>query len=525
MAASGGLGTIHFKFKAALKSDTVTFDGHYISVGEVKRLIANKKGLGADAYAELELSDPGSLSVHSNDSAQLPRNSSVLVRRIPGQARKPGPGDRGGPRGAAAGGAGAAQAPVLLATALPTTVNEGDEFGGDPYEARTADREREDQLISAVVDAQQEAWRAETDRTILQQAQRGRGRAGRGMGRGLGVPEHYWCPHCGSRGHYARDCPKRNDPEAQAALKYVRAPAGIPMTMLNRTAGGTLLLPSGETVSLRHNEDLFEREVGAVPGAPPGTKAAAGALPGPNADGAEQLLHLDGRGMEAEEAAHAAPGAPAAASAGGGAGASEPLAIVPAGGGGLFDEDDPLQQAGNEASSLQLGLGMELGLPEAQQRGSKQQAAAQPAADGEWRGRKQIGACLRFAWSSSAALLQHAATALLFTLPATYCILTIPFYFLLAIACACADGGQDDLHRFLHELADVMPRGPMAALLRAFKAGQPLSEQDFQQLLTDYPNPNAPKAVAAAASGPGKPPSAGGDRGGRQQQACEEPAR
>jgi hypothetical protein len=36
---------VHFKFRSALLTDTVTFDGDHVSLGDLKRLIAKRKGL------------------------------------------------------------------------------------------------------------------------------------------------------------------------------------------------------------------------------------------------------------------------------------------------------------------------------------------------------------------------------------------------------------------------------------------------------------------------------------------------
>lgn len=48
---------VQFKFKSATTSETVLFDGTYISVGDLKREIVEKKGLSKDHAAELLLSE------------------------------------------------------------------------------------------------------------------------------------------------------------------------------------------------------------------------------------------------------------------------------------------------------------------------------------------------------------------------------------------------------------------------------------------------------------------------------------
>ena len=51
-------GVVHFKFKSSNSYDAVGFEGAFVSVGELKILIAEKKGLNKDATSELLLSDP-----------------------------------------------------------------------------------------------------------------------------------------------------------------------------------------------------------------------------------------------------------------------------------------------------------------------------------------------------------------------------------------------------------------------------------------------------------------------------------
>lgn len=274
-------GVVHFKFRSALTYDNVSFDGHYVSVGEIKKLIADKKGLGVDGGAELELSDPQTKQVYKDDSVQLPRNSSVVVKRIPAaKGRHAATTGRGGPTAAH----NSASASYVGLTTVPATVHantaapgaiapsaqDADDFGDDVYEEQAAKRKAalddEQARIEAALHGQEEQWHSEQDRTVREAAARGRGRGGRGYGRGGRPPDHYWCRKCGAQGqHWQHDCPKRNEPDLD--LKFVRAPAGIPMTMLNMTSEGGLLLPNGELASMASNDELFRKEMAALPSA------------------------------------------------------------------------------------------------------------------------------------------------------------------------------------------------------------------------------------------------------------------
>ena len=74
---------INFKFKSALSYDSVKFDGAFISVGELKGIIADKKGLSQDLRAELVLSDPRTKTEYTDAAQLLPKSSAVFVRRTP----------------------------------------------------------------------------------------------------------------------------------------------------------------------------------------------------------------------------------------------------------------------------------------------------------------------------------------------------------------------------------------------------------------------------------------------------------
>lgn len=43
LSAMAGQGQVHFKFKSTKAFDSVSFSGHYLSVGELKALISEKK--------------------------------------------------------------------------------------------------------------------------------------------------------------------------------------------------------------------------------------------------------------------------------------------------------------------------------------------------------------------------------------------------------------------------------------------------------------------------------------------------
>lgn len=180
---------VRYRFKNAVAEDSVAFDGAVIQIGDVKRLIAVKRGLGADGAAELTLYDPASGEEHSDDAKVLPRNSLVLVKRAPVAKFKPLQSAAGGaaaplPASAAgaANGGGAQQAGAAAAA---------DEFGGDYYSEQPKPAlvaEDEDKALASRLQGTAASWMRE----VRQGAMRGRGR-GRG-GAGAGPPFDYRCP-------------------------------------------------------------------------------------------------------------------------------------------------------------------------------------------------------------------------------------------------------------------------------------------------------------------------------------------
>ena len=241
---------MHFKFKSSTAFDSVRFDGAFVSVAELRGLIAEKKGFGADATAELVLSDPQTQEEYVDDGKLIPKSSSVLVRRVPAQA-KPGQ-RRGGPGPAPA----AAQQPE-------------DELGGDLF-VEQPEVEGDEHALNRFVNQTGDQWQKE-----VAAGSRGRGR-GRGLGRGFGqrpeapekvfrgeLPVGYVCHRCGKGGHFIAECPTLGDPAFD--VKRVRQPHGIPTTLLVKNEEGGLLLPGGETGSMVADTEAFQREVEGLP--------------------------------------------------------------------------------------------------------------------------------------------------------------------------------------------------------------------------------------------------------------------
>lgn len=279
-------GLVYVKFRAQLSWDPISFDGHFISVGELKRLVCDKKSLG-DAVAELVLSDPSG-SEYSDDAAQIPKGSRVLLRRVPqnkarvlvGSTPLPSPPtltlQHLQPATAAqpstGGGAGGAAAAAGVA----------DEFGADPFAQSAASLQQEQAAARNLVLAAAAAPApAKQDRPGSWGMGGGRGgpgaAAGRaGGGRGRGPAAAYICRRCGEAGkHWEKDCPTVGDPAFD--YKTLRMPTGIPVTKLEKTADGSLYLPTGQLGQLASNRAAFAKELALMTGAAAEDQAAEAA--------------------------------------------------------------------------------------------------------------------------------------------------------------------------------------------------------------------------------------------------------
>ncbi|XP_072705303.1 E3 ubiquitin-protein ligase RBBP6-like [Ciconia boyciana] len=73
---------VHYKFSSKLNYDTVTFNGLHISLYDLKRQIISREKLKA-ANCALQITNAQTKEEYTDDNALIPRNSSVIVRRIP----------------------------------------------------------------------------------------------------------------------------------------------------------------------------------------------------------------------------------------------------------------------------------------------------------------------------------------------------------------------------------------------------------------------------------------------------------
>ncbi|KAH7277578.1 hypothetical protein KP509_39G057500 [Ceratopteris richardii] len=288
---------VYFKFKSAKDYDSVSIDGHFISVGNLKDKIVEKKNLGRGTDFDLLISNAQTDEEYTDEAQSIPRNTSVLVRRVPGRRQRPIVAEVRDEQFKDD----VSMATVSLTVApisQPKQVDEsewGDEFGVDLYampepssfqqlpalpqqqvqqqqQQIRADKLEEDSKIKAFVDASATDWQRQTQESLAA------GKAfGRGQGRGFGAraygrthgtekkvpPPGYICHRCGIAGHFIQHCSTNGDPAFD--VKKMKPPTGIPKSMLVANPDGSYALPSGTVAILRPNEAVFEKEVEGLP--------------------------------------------------------------------------------------------------------------------------------------------------------------------------------------------------------------------------------------------------------------------
>ncbi|RAL50702.1 hypothetical protein DM860_015849 [Cuscuta australis] len=286
---------VYFKFKSAKDFDSVPIDGHFISVLNLKEKIFESKHLGRGTDFDLVVTNAQTNEEYLDEAALIPKNTSVLIRRVPGQPRKP-----------------IVTAPVteleepkaenMYEEAEPvksglvgaeTCTNkysedlDWDEFGNDLYaipdtipfqsnnlvhEAPPSSKADEESKIKALIDTPALDWQQQPADGFGAGRGYGRGPGGRMMGgRGFGrggferktPPPGYVCHRCKLPGHFIQHCPTNGDPNYD--VRRVKPPTGIPKSMLVTTPDGSYALPSGASAVMKPNEAAFDKEVECMP--------------------------------------------------------------------------------------------------------------------------------------------------------------------------------------------------------------------------------------------------------------------
>ncbi|KAJ0974104.1 hypothetical protein J5N97_016069 [Dioscorea zingiberensis] len=288
---------VYYKFKSAKDYDSIPIEGQFISLANLKERIFESKHLRRGTDFDLMVANAQTNEEYVDEAAMIPKNTSVLIRRVPGRPRKPIVTEPDEPK-FIEDKVEDIQPPSSNAIGESSTMkfpeeSEWDEFGTDLYampdvipsqsvnpvvDLSPANKVDEDSKLRALIDTPALDWnRLGND---AYGAGRGFGRgmggrmmAGRGFGRGGGglerrtPPAGYVCHRCKVPGHFIQHCPTNGDPNYD--IKRVKPPTGIPKSMLMATPDGSYALPSGAVAVLKPNEAAFEKEIEGLPSTRP----------------------------------------------------------------------------------------------------------------------------------------------------------------------------------------------------------------------------------------------------------------
>lgn len=267
---------VHFRFKSARDFDTVTFDGDFISIADLKVGIVEVKKLNYGEGFDLDISDAQTSDDYADEAYLLPKNTSVVVRRVPGlkpggilsqqaMAKKNERYSEIDKRGqsniaaAAAAAASAAASAVQNTGMLPDYGSAAATYMGGAAPKRVAGQE-EHERIAALVDASGAGF--ERTSFPMHRGGFGGGYGGSHADRAPTPGPNYVCHRCGKPGHWIDQCPTNGDPTFDKVR--VRRPTGIPQSMLRSvpvpSSGTGLQLRSGQFVTLQPNEEEFARQ-------------------------------------------------------------------------------------------------------------------------------------------------------------------------------------------------------------------------------------------------------------------------
>uniref|UniRef100_A0AAY4CJT1 RBBP6 n=1 Tax=Denticeps clupeoides TaxID=299321 RepID=A0AAY4CJT1_9TELE len=186
--------SVHYKFFSKLDHNMVLFNAHHIMMSDLKRQIMRQENINA-TRSDLQISNAETNEEYTDDDALIPKNSSVIIRRIPAKGVKSpkqrflSSSDRSAPS------SGSLQAITNLAE-----VNASEE-----------------DKIKAVMFQSSQCYSQYMDKLAGQ------------------PPPNYICFRCRETGHYIRNCPTIGDKNFDASQRIKRS-TGIPRSFMMEVA-------------------------------------------------------------------------------------------------------------------------------------------------------------------------------------------------------------------------------------------------------------------------------------------------
>ncbi|XP_075580767.1 E3 ubiquitin-protein ligase RBBP6-like [Pelecanus crispus] len=239
---------VHYKFSSQLSYDTVTFSGLHIPLCDLKRQIMGREKLKA-ANCDLQISNAQTNEEYTDANALIPKNSSVIVRRIPA----------GGVKGTSKTYNTVPNSDHLHFSSRSRTepvsgpskpINDSSGSISLAQLIKTAnlaeaDASEEDKITAMMIQSCQEY----DPSNYLKKA--------------LGPPPpSYTCFRCGKPGHYRKNCPTHGDKQFQSVPR-IKKSTGIPRSFMveveDPNAKGAMLTKSGKYAIPAINAEAYAR--------------------------------------------------------------------------------------------------------------------------------------------------------------------------------------------------------------------------------------------------------------------------
>jgi len=255
---------IHFKMKSEKDFSTLSFDGDFLKVSDLKLLVVEKRKLNYGDGFDLVITDAQTNEEYADESTLIPKNTSVVIKRVPGQK----PGGILSQQTLARRNERYAEKDLAKnnnnnnknSTSVESSSGDKTKHGGNNISSSGGDQPRqvagegEDERIHSVVDSSTITY---SQRPRFTQHNPVFDRP---------PPPNYRCHRCGKPGHWIHHCPTNGDPNFD--IVRVRRPTGIPRSMLQSVEapvrGTGLRTPGGEFVTLKPNQDEFSRRTAAL---------------------------------------------------------------------------------------------------------------------------------------------------------------------------------------------------------------------------------------------------------------------
>ncbi|KUJ15755.1 DWNN-domain-containing protein [Mollisia scopiformis] len=213
--------SVFYKFRNQKETSRIEFEGTGISVFELKRDIIIKSGLGDGTDFDLTIStDDSNSEVYDDDTAIIPRSTTVVARRLPSQKK----------------GAGRAQRYVNGKMPANAKNNSRKEVSKAAAKATAATglaqmdnaSMTEEERLQAMFQAQNEQWNEQLHEMSKQAKVPHSGFHKKSSGDE--PPSSYVCYRCGQKGHWIKECPTNNDPNWNPVR--LKRTTGIPRSFL-----------------------------------------------------------------------------------------------------------------------------------------------------------------------------------------------------------------------------------------------------------------------------------------------------